>query len=206
MSLSFEKEAIIYAVLMTAILSIYPLAKRVSDFPQVLLGFGLAIPVFFCCATLGTDGMLQSHSIQGAGLPSEDVPKLIWAEFCLYGAGILWTVTFDTVYAHQDINDDKKAGVKSLAVRLGNHSKQVLGALSCLQVVLLLIAGFHSSLSPIYYVLSCGGAGISLFGMILLARLDSPASCAWWFGPGSRFVGTSVTLGLLGEYLRRIQL
>ena len=184
---------------MTAILSVYPLAKRVSDFPQVLLGFGLAMPVFLCCAALETDSVLQPHVLTGSG-----VPKLIPAELCMYGAGVLWTIIFDTIYAHQDIKDDKKVGVRSLAIRLGGNPKPALAVLACLQSILLMVAGFCSSLSSIYYIVGCGGASISLLGMVMLVQLDSVASCAWWFGPGSRFVGTSVTLGLLGEYVRRL--
>ena len=202
----YPRETSIHAACMTAILSIYPLAKRLSDYPQVLLGFGLSMPVFLCCSILGSDGILQSNQISSSPV-SSNAPDLILAELSLYGAGVLWTIIFDTVYAHQDAKDDRKAGVRSLAVRLGQNTKPVLALLACLQVVLLVGAGllFDSSVgsSLAYYVLGCGGTAISLAAMIARVRLDNAASCAWWFGPGSRFVGLNVTLGLFGTYLGR---
>ena len=183
---------------MAAMLSIYPLAKRVSDFPQVVLGFGLALPVTFCCAVLETDGFLQAHLVVHA-----DATRLRLAELALYGAGVLWTIIFDTIYAYQDIEDDKKAGVRSLAICLEGYTKEILAPLACLQVLLLVAVGRACNLSFLYGIVGCCGAGVSLAAMLSSVNLKEPANCAWWFGPGSRFVGLSVAMGLLAEYLQR---
>ncbi|TVY78268.1 4-hydroxybenzoate geranyltransferase [Lachnellula suecica] len=187
-----------YAAVMTVILTIYPLGKRITDFPQVILGFGFAIPIFLCCAAIDADPLFQSEWFG---------PDELAASFggaCLYGASVLWTIIFDTVYAHQDIKDDIKAGVKSLAVRLGDQTKFGLGILGVIQVGLLLGAGYFCRLSTIYFVVSCGGAASALIAMLVLVDLKTPASCGWWFGPGSRLVGASVMAGLLGHYFLRL--
>ncbi|KAI5367917.1 Putative UbiA prenyltransferase family [Septoria linicola] len=189
----YPKEIMVYAGIMTVVLGIYPFGKRITDFPQVILGFAFAIPVFMCAAALGADPLLSpaTASMRNGAL-------------CLYGANTLWTIIFDTVYAHQDIKDDVKAGVRSLAVRLGDQTKLGLGLLSCIQVALMVACGHYCGLSWAYFVFGCGGAAASLFAMLYLVELSRPSSCAWWFGPGSRLVGASIVLGFLGHYVLRL--
>ncbi|UJO17084.1 Prenytransferase ascA [Fulvia fulva] len=188
----------LYVGVMTLMLAVYPFGKRVTDFPQVILGFAFAIPIFMCSTAFGTEPLPQDFWT-GQTLFT---PKA-YSAMCLYGANTLWTIVFDTVYAHQDIKDDIKAGVKSLAVRLGSHTKLGLGILASVQTVLLAATGLLADLGWAFFMLGCGGAGISLFAMLALVDLEKPASCAWWFGPGSRIVGASVVSGLLGTYLLR---
>ncbi|KAF2216340.1 hypothetical protein CERZMDRAFT_33150 [Cercospora zeae-maydis SCOH1-5] len=189
MLLYFPTTVLVYAGAMTIVLGIYPFGKRITDFPQVILGFAFAVPVFLCAAALKADPLLEPAT--------EGLRK---GSLCLYSANTLWTIIFDTIYAHQDIKDDIKAGVKSLAVRLGDQTKLWLGVLSGVQVGLLLAAGSFCGLSWVYYVVGCGGSALSLFGTLWYVKLGDPASCAWCFGPGSRFVGASVVLGFLGHY------
>ncbi|KAM3422850.1 4-hydroxybenzoate polyprenyltransferase [Cercospora zeina] len=189
MLLCFPTTVSVYAGAMTIVLGFYPFGKRITDFPQVILGFAFALPIFLCAAALRADPLLEPAT--------EGLRK---GSLCVYGASTLWTIIFDTIYAHQDIKDDIKAGVKSLAVRLGDQSKLWLGVLSGVQVGLLLAAGAFCGLGWVYYVVGCGGSALSLFGTLWYVNLENPASCAWCFGPGSRFVGASVVLGFLGHY------
>ena len=186
-------------------LFVYPLLKRVTNYPQVELGFGLAYPVFFVCALLGQDLMTPLWAARGDF-------QLVWSALqtmphfraiaCLYLAGILWTIIFDTVYAHQDLLDDVRAGVHGLAVLLGRRgTKPALGALAIIQTACLIAVGYSEGYSLVYYVLCCGGAATSLATMLWRVQLDVGESCAWWFGPGSRAVGASVVAGLVGEYI-----
>lgn len=191
-------ECIIYAGLITAFLAVYPLGKRFTDCPQAILGLGFAVPIFMCCAILNADPLLQSsrsRDIQATSHLKAAVP--------LYIAGALWTVIFDTIYAHQDLKDDKKAGVRSLSVRLGSRTKPVLSIVAALQVALLVAVGVQSNFTAIYFMGSCSGAAAALFTMLRFVNLEEPASCAWWFGSCSKLVGGSITAGLLGEYLIR---
>lgn len=190
----FPPPVLAYTTAMTGVLMFYPLCKRITDFPQVVLGFGLAMPIFMCCSIVGVDllGLFEMSS-------GQHVPHITEGAICLYLAGVLWTIIYDTVYAHQDINDDIKAGVKSLAIRLGEQTKLGLGVLSIIQVGLLGTTGFLCELSRGYYLLSCGGAALALATMLVLVDLKVPAECAWWFAQ-SKFVGASVVMGLLTHY------
>jgi 4-hydroxybenzoate polyprenyltransferase len=94
---------------------------RCTDFPQLELGFGLSYPVFMVTALVGQDPLvpLFKHGISQTGFMALMKCSKFLSAACLYGAGILWTVIFDTIYAHQDYEDDCRAGVRGLAVRLG---------------------------------------------------------------------------------------
>ncbi|KAL1988056.1 hypothetical protein VTN96DRAFT_1087 [Rasamsonia emersonii] len=184
--LPLPPKAAIHAATTAAILAVYPLAKRVTDFPQVILGLGFAVAVFVSCAALNVDPLDDGHRP---------------ATLSLFGACAIWTIIFDTIYAHQDRRDDVRAGVRSLAVLLGERTKLALSMLAALQVGLLAVVGFHSGFSPVYFVTTCGGTSLALTAMMTLVDLKKPASCAWWFGPGSSLVGACIVAGLASEYL-----
>lgn len=194
LTLPFPRSSWLYATYTYVILSVYPLGKRVTDFPQVVLGFGFAVPIFFCCAIL--DVSLFNNEIGHWTLDQNST-----AAVATYLASVLWTIIFDTVYAHQDLQYDIKAGVKSLAVRLGSSTKPVLSILALCQVALQTYVGICCGFTPIYFFLNVLGSGIVLATMILTVDLTVPAECAWWFGPGSKMVGASLVAGYIGEYV-----
>ncbi|GIK06896.1 hypothetical protein Aspvir_002549 [Aspergillus viridinutans] len=189
-----------HAALMTAILLVYPLGKRVTDFPQVILGIAFGMPIFLCGAALDADPLPLSglHRFE-----TEAHDLRLVAGVCFYIASILWTVIFDTIYAHQDAKDDAKVGVRSLAVRLGDRTKQALSVLAAAQVMLLFAAGVACNFSAIYFAGSCIGTAVSLAALLWFVDLRHSASCGWWFFPGSHLVGASIVAGLLGEYCFR---
>lgn len=96
----------------------------------------------------------------------------------LFSANVLWTIIYDTIYAHLDIKDDIKAGVKSLAVRFANSTKLLAATLATAQSALLIVTGWQAALSPVCFLGSCRGSLISLASMIALVDLGKPASCA----------------------------
>lgn len=119
-------------------------------------------------------------------------------------ANILWTVIYDTVYAHQDVEDDVKAGIKSIAVLWRGQTKTLLwGALGCF-AALLVYCGVVSELGWIYYGISVQGATASLGRMIYAVDLKDDQSCWWWFRNGFWLAGGAITAGFLGEFLLRI--
>lgn len=198
------RSVLFHALLDGVLLFVYPLLKRWTDFPQVELGFGLAYPVWMVPAMLGVDPLAQLSKlgVSWAGLRQS---SMFCSAACLYGAGVLWTVIFDTVYAYQDYNDDRKAGVRGLAVRLGRKgAKPALAGLAVGQVVLLIACGEFAGFGTVYRIVTCGGVGMSLVAMLYKVQLDKGESCAWWFGPGSRPVGFLTVAGLLGEYAVKV--
>lgn len=178
-----------YSVLSIIIIGLYPLGKRITHYPQVILGFTWAY------------GFVM-------GFPAMDIdpfvtPKITMIVGCLYGAGFAWTIGYDTVYAHQDIRDDKREGVKSIAIKFEAMPKTFLTVLAFVQVALFMTAGYFAEVGPIFYV-GGGFAAASLACMIATVDLEDPESCGWWFHRGScSLTGGSMALACLSEYVRR---
>lgn len=133
---TFPPSCVPDALLMTVLGFAYPFTKRLTHFQQVLLGFPFALGVPMASRALGLDPWAADQK---------------WVTACLFGAVVVWTVVYDTVYAHQDAADDKSAGGKSLAVFLGEGTKGWLGAFVAVQVALLGLVGW-----TIGVVCACG--------------------------------------------------
>lgn len=83
------------------------------------------------------------------------------SSLCLFGACTLWSVIYDTIYAHQDLTDDKKFGIKSMAVLFEGRTKPLLSLLLVAMTVLLIGCGSHSGMSVVYYTVAVLGSAIS---------------------------------------------
>ena len=179
----------LYAVPSVYIISLYPLAKRVTHYPQVVLGFAWSW------------GVIMGFPAMGIDLLAPESFTALAAAGALYAANIAWTVLYDTIYAHQDVRDDTRIGIKSMAVKHG--AKTLLAGLAAVQVSLLAVTGWTIGAGPIYFLGTCGGAATATTTMIWHVRLDRPENCWWWFKWGCWFTGGSVASGLMGEYWLR---
>jgi 4-hydroxybenzoate polyprenyltransferase len=110
------------------LVGLYPLAKRVTWWPQLMMGF-----TFGFGAPLGY--------VAGAG-------RIDTAWAALYGAAILWDLGFDTIYAHQDREDDALVGIGSTARLFGERTAPFLAACYGGTIALLALAGYLAGLSP----------------------------------------------------------
>ncbi|KAE8822430.1 hypothetical protein PTNB73_08824 [Pyrenophora teres f. teres] len=198
-------ETVVHAGVSMVLLFVYPLLKRWTDFPQVELGFGLSYAVFVVCAVVGKDPLapLMDASVglleRGAQIVASPVA---WSAVCVYVAGVLWTVVFDTLYAHQDYLDDIKAGVMGLAVLLGRKgTKPVLSVVTLAQIACLVMTGNLAGFGVGYYAITCALTGFISLWLIWATDLEDGASCAWAFGPGSGRVGTSICAGFLVDFM-----
>lgn len=104
----FNVETITIGILSLALVVTYPLMKRVTWWPQLFLGLTFNWGIF-----------VGWMAIEGT---------LAWQLFTIYLGAVFWTLGYDTIYAHQDIADDEKVGVKSSARRLGDASKPVIAS------------------------------------------------------------------------------
>jgi 4-hydroxybenzoate polyprenyltransferase len=164
---TYNPTAIALGVASLALVAIYPFAKRFTWWPQAFLGLAF-----------NWGALLLWAAHQGA---------LGWPPVLLYGAGIAWTLFYDTIYAHQDREDDALMGVKSTARLFGDRSHAWL-ALFLLLSVALFTAAVLAALWPQGSAVQLGLAlaGVAGFGAHLgwqLARLDTndPAGCLTLF-------------------------
>ena len=123
---------------------------------------------------------------------------------CLYAANIAWTVLYDTIYAHQDVKDDVKAGIKSIAVAHEENTKLLLTGLGAAQVSLLAATGMAIGAGPAFYAGTCGLTTIALATMIRKVNLKKPSDCWWWFNWGAWLTGGGIASGFLAEYILRL--
>lgn len=187
--LSFPSQCFFYATPSLILVALYPLAKRVTNYPQAVLGLTFTWGAWMGFPALGID--LLSHT------------DIAISAALLYASCWAWTMNYDMIYAHMDIKDDVKAGIKSIALAHEHNTKAVLSGLTMMQVSLLAAAGYFSGAGPIFSVVSCGGAALSLTTIIRRVDLKDPKNCWWWFKNGAWLTGGVISLGLFGDYLYR---
>ena len=134
----------------------YPLMKRVTFWPQFFLGL-----------TFNWGALLGWAAVRG---------DLATPAIILYAGGVFWTLGYDTIYAHQDRQDDPKAGVKSTARRLGLGSKPWLYAFYVVAIALFAYAGILGNIAWPYFA----GLGLGAAQLIWQVRdvdINDPKDC-----------------------------
>ncbi|KAL8807145.1 MAG: hypothetical protein Q9200_004778 [Gallowayella weberi] len=185
--LQFPTSCLYYGIPSLLLVSTYPLAKRVTHYPQFVLGLAFSWGAFMGFPALGVD-------LLSAGTAAKAVAAL-------YTSCVSWTVLYDMIYAHMDIKDDAKVGIKSIALRHEKETKTVLSGLAVVQTTLLAAAGTFLGASPIFLVGTSASTAATLGLMIWKVKLKDASSCWWWFKYGAWFTGGGISLSLLAEYI-----
>lgn len=131
--LQFSLVTILLGFLSLPLIIVYPLMKRWTWWPQAMLGL-----TFNFGALMGW----------GAVADVVALPALF-----LYAAGFFWTLGYDTIYAHQDKEDDALIGVKSTALLFGIESRKWVGRFYAASVALLVIAGISAGAGRLYFAM-----------------------------------------------------
>jgi 4-hydroxybenzoate polyprenyltransferase len=154
---------------------LYPLAKRVTDWPQAVLGviFSWAAPMGYAAVMGGLDA----------------------AAFALWAAGFFWILGYDTIYAHQDREDDALVGIRSSALRLGDKTRPFLILCYALTMALLALAGWLAGLAPLY-LLGLALPGAMLARQVIQLDIADPALCLRLF-KANRDVGLAIAAAFL---------
>lgn len=154
---------------------LYPLAKRVTDWPQAVLGM-----------TFGWGALLGPAAAAGA---------LGWEAALLYAASIAWILGYDTIYAHQDREDDALVGIRSTALKFGERTRPFLAACYGATLLLLALAGWVAGLGPWFWPALLLPAAL-LARQVAALDIRDPAHCLTLFR-ANREVGLAVTLAFL---------
>jgi 4-hydroxybenzoate polyprenyltransferase len=148
--LQMGAKAFILAAASLPLILIYPLMKRFTFWPQAFLGLTF------------NWGALVAGAALANGVTSTSV--------LIYIAGFFWTLAYDTIYAFQDVQDDKKAGVKSTAQLLGKQARNWVGFWYVIFWIFLMAAGLDAHMGFGFYV----GMALTLFEIAVLMRLWKP--------------------------------
>jgi 4-hydroxybenzoate polyprenyltransferase len=171
--------AIVLGMCSLLLVGLYPLAKRVTWWPQLVMGFtfGYGAPLGYAAASGRID----------AG----------WV--AIYAAAILWDLGFDTIYAHQDREDDALVGVKSTARLFETQTRSFLAVVYALTIAALVVAGRLTGLGLWFYVALLVPAALFTW-QVRRIDVDDPALCLRLFRQ-NREIGISVALAILLGHL-----
>lgn len=137
-----------------ALAALYPFAKRVVQIPQAVLGIAFGWGTVMAWAA--SRGSLET------------------ATWCLFGATICWAIAYDTIYAIQDREDDRRIGVKSSAILFGPSTWWVVGTCLSSMLVLLAIAGILTNAGVLYFGALIGTGGLFLYQVVRLRDRITP--------------------------------
>ncbi|MBN9584565.1 MAG: 4-hydroxybenzoate polyprenyltransferase [Afipia sp. 62-7] len=179
--LQFNTFAIAVGVASLAIVAIYPFMKRITYWPQVTLGLAFSW------------GALMGFAVI---LGRIDAPALL-----LYAGSIAWVIAYDTIYAHQDTEDDVLVGIKSTALLFGKRTQFALMIFYSLAVVLIGAALFCSGVRwPAWLGLAAFAAHLAW--QVNTIRISDSALCLRLF-KSNRNAGLMLFAGLLVDAVLR---
>jgi 4-hydroxybenzoate polyprenyltransferase len=172
---SLDRLAILLGFLVLLLIGTYPFMKRITWWPQLFLGLNFNWGALMGWAAVKGD----------LALPA----------ICLYLGGILWTLGYDTIYAHQDKEDDARIGIKSSALALGSSTRPVLFLFYAGTAALWAVAGVAAGIG-VFYWLFLAAATAQLFGQAARVDIDDAPDCLAKFHSNRR-VGWLVLAGIV---------
>jgi 4-hydroxybenzoate polyprenyltransferase len=176
---NLDRLAILLGFLVLLLVATYPLMKRVTYWPQFFLGLN-----FNWGALMGW-----------AAVTGDLAPPA----FLLYLGGIAWTLGYDTIYAHQDKEDDVLIGVKSSALALGAATRPWLFAFYAVAVALWGAAGAIAGMAwPFWLGLALAAA--QLLWQAARVEIDDPTDCLVKFR-SNRWAGWLLLLGIIAAHV-----
>lgn len=143
-----------------AIVAVYPFMKRITYWPQIVLGLA-----FNWGALLGW-----------AAVTGELHPAAI----VLYAAGISWTLAYDTIYAHQDKEDDILVGIKSTALKFGPSTPKWLAGFFAVALVGIAVSGLLAGAGLVFLLGLCIAGGHAVWQLKRL-NIDDSDVCLMLF-------------------------
>jgi 4-hydroxybenzoate polyprenyltransferase len=154
--LSFNSDTIWLGFGVLPIVALYPFVKRFSHWPQAVLGLA-----FNWGALLGWPAVLG---------------RLDWPAIVLYAGAVAWTIGYDTIYAHQDREDDDLIGLKSTALRFGPATKAWLAFLYAIAWLAITAAGIMAHAGTAF-LLGMMAAAAQLVWQVSTLDIDDPENC-----------------------------
>jgi len=154
--LQFNRFTIYVGFASLAVVVVYPFMKRITYWPQIVLGLAFSW------------GALMGWPATFARL---DPPALL-----LYAGAICWVIGYDTIYAHQDREDDALIGIKSTALLFRERTKPMLALFYALAVALIALAGWSAG-GGLVFALGLLAFAAHLAWQIARLDVDDPVNC-----------------------------
>jgi 4-hydroxybenzoate polyprenyltransferase len=173
--LQFNRFTIYVGFASLTVVAVYPFMKRITYWPQIVLGLAFSW------------GALMGWPATFARL---DLPA-----FLLYAGAISWVIGYDTIYAHQDREDDALIGIKSTALLFRERTKPMLALFYTLAVALIALAGWNAG-AGLVFALGLLAFAAHLAWQIARLNVDDPVNCLVVF-KSNRDAGLILFVGLM---------
>jgi 4-hydroxybenzoate polyprenyltransferase len=154
--IQFNRFTVFTGLASLLVVAIYPFMKRITYWPQIVLGLAFSY------------GALM-------GWPAA-FGQLDWPAIVLYAGSISWVIGYDTIYAHQDREDDLLIGIKSTALLFGENTRPMLAGFYSGAVVLIGIAGLLAG-GGLIFVLGLIAFAAHLAWQVVRLDINDPAHC-----------------------------
>lgn len=177
--LTLSNYTIILSIVALLLAASYPFMKRITHFPQVVLGAAFSW------------GMIMAFA-QEQG----QIPLVAWL---LFAANVLWTIAYDTMYAMVDRDDDLRIGVKSTAIAFGENDKRIILFLQLVTLALLFSVGDILAFGWPYQLSLVIAAGFFSYQQLLISARDRDRCFQAFLN--NHYVGLVVFVGVTVEYL-----
>lgn len=158
--IQFNRFTVATGIASLLVVVIYPFMKRITYWPQIFLGLA-----FSWGALMGWPAAFG---------------RLDWPAIVLYVGSILWVIGYDTIYAHQDRDDDLLIGIKSTALLFGERTPTMLATFYAGATVLIAAAGFMAG-GGIIFTIGIIGFAAHLAWQVSRLDIDDPAHCLTLF-------------------------
>ena len=154
--LQFNRYTVITGLASFSVIVIYPFMKRITYWPQIVLGLA-----FSWGALMGWPAAFG---------------RLDWPALVLYAGSVFWVIGYDTIYAHQDREDDMMIGIKSTALLFRDKTRPMLAGFYAGAVLLIGIAGLMAG-GQLIFVLGLIAFAAQLAWQVLRLDINDPAHC-----------------------------
>ncbi len=159
--------------------AVYPFMKRYTHYPQIVLGMA-----FSCAIPMGFAAQLNT------------IPAIAWI---LYGVTILWIVSYDTMYAMADREEDLKIGVKSTAIIFADYDKLMIALLQILFTLGMFYIAWSLQAGVFFYLGIIASMGFSVYQQYLIRHRDKN-TCFQAF-LNNHWLGMVIFMGIFLDYL-----
>ena len=177
--IQFNRFTVATGIASLLVVVIYPFMKRITYWPQIFLGLA-----FSWGALMGWPAAFG---------------RLDWPAIVLYAGSILWVIGYDTIYAHQDRDDDLLIGLKSTALLFGERTPTMLAVFYAGAIVLIAAAGFMAG-GGIIFTIGIIGFAAHLAWQVSRLDIDDPAHCLALF-KSNRDAGLILFAAMLADAL-----
>jgi len=158
--IQFNRFTVATGIASLLVVVIYPFMKRITYWPQIFLGLA-----FSWGALMGWPAAFG---------------RLDWPAIVLYAGSILWVIGYDTIYAHQDRDDDLLIDIKSTALLFGDRTPTMLATFYAGAIVLIAAAGFMAG-GGIMFTIGIVAFAAHLAWQVARLDIDDPAHCLMLF-------------------------